>query len=112
LFHAIQAETTQDFPTDVPFLIFSPSTRAKQNGQCCYSEEWANVSCAQVAPRCALGAWHNMLSAHFERPSRRTKQSFMAQRISRSLKSVRDAKFYFVSLTNGFWGNAFLFNEL
>src|SRR5260221_12131842 len=36
-----------------------------------------------------------------------TKRSFMARRISCSFKSVRDAKSYFVSLTNGFWATPF-----
>jgi hypothetical protein len=48
-----------------------------------------------------------MLSAHFKRPSRRTKQSFMPRRISWQPQVVRDAKFYFVSLTNGFWATPF-----
>src|SRR5258708_6882753 len=43
---AIQAETTHYFSGDPPFLFFSPSTGAKQNGQRRKCEERADVSCA------------------------------------------------------------------
>jgi len=51
---AIQAETTQDFPDDAPFLFFSPSTGAKQNSQRSQREERADVSYAQIALACVL----------------------------------------------------------
>ncbi len=51
---AIQAEATQDFSGNAPFLIFSPGPKATQSGEGCHGDKRAYVSYAQVARICAL----------------------------------------------------------
>jgi len=97
---AIQAEATQDFSGDTPFLTLSPGSKAAQNCERCHGNDWPCVSYAHVASRSGLWVRHSCaLYSH-------------AAILEKCRKLVREVKFYVASLTNHSQGKHLFFNEL